>query len=308
MILNQQTTPTQPVIHMEFYYKRHLHLHNLSLTSNDITINILHPHDVQYAPTNKHIFKYILYLHFALILVTILNLCSALNFCTYVCGYTTSLPKICLFVGVAHYRFCGCSMLIIILLVNDSIEIHDDSLCRCRYLLVIKSLVNHRLCRCSLLIIISLLAYYRLYRCSVLIVMWMLHNDRLCRCSEVTEMLLFSVLIVMLMFVKCRLCRCNSVLIKLLLLANYRLCRCIVVIENLLLSYHRLCRCSVLIEILLLASYRLWRSTLVIEMLLLVEYRLSSCCVVIGILLLEVFRLCRRNALTSVCYHYSSLT
>ena len=32
------------------------------------------------------------------------------------------------------------------------------------------------------------------------------------------------------------------------------------------------------------------------------------CCVVIGILLLESFRLCRCNALTSVCYYYSSLT
>ena len=32
------------------------------------------------------------------------------------------------------------------------------------------------------------------------------------------------------------------------------------------------------------------------------------CCVVIGILLLESFGLCRCNALTSVCYYYSSLT
>ena len=76
------------MIHKQFYYKQHPHLHNLSLTSNDITINILHPHNPQYTtPTNKQIFKYMLYLHFALILVTTLNLCSALKFRTYLCLY-----------------------------------------------------------------------------------------------------------------------------------------------------------------------------------------------------------------------------
>ena len=40
---------------------------------------------------------------------------------------------------------------------------------------------------------------------------------------------------------------------------------------------------------------------------LVADYRLCSCCVIIGILLLESFRLCRCNALTSVCYNYSSL-
>ena len=58
------------------------------------------------------------------------------------------------------------------------------------------------------------------------------------------------------------------------MLVKYRLCRCSVVIETLLLSNHRLRRCSVLIEMLLPASYRL----------------------------------CGCNALTSKCYHYSSLT
>ena len=54
---------------------------------------MLHPHKLQYAtPTNKQEFKYMLYLYFALILVTILNLCSALKFRTYICVYTKSLP------------------------------------------------------------------------------------------------------------------------------------------------------------------------------------------------------------------------
>ena len=59
----------------------------------NITINMLHPHNLQYAtPTNKQIFKYMLYLHFALVLVTILNLCSKLKFRTDICVYTNSLP------------------------------------------------------------------------------------------------------------------------------------------------------------------------------------------------------------------------
>ena len=58
------------------------------------------------------------------------------------------------------------------------------------------------------------------------------------------------------------------------MLVEYRLRRCSVVIELLLLSNHRLCRFSVLNEMLLLASYGL----------------------------------CECNALTSKCYHYSSLT
>ena len=56
-------------------------------------INMLHPHNLQYAtPTYKQIFKYMLYLHFALILVTILKLCSALKFRTSICVYTKLLP------------------------------------------------------------------------------------------------------------------------------------------------------------------------------------------------------------------------
>ena len=64
-------------------------------TSNDITINMPHPHNLQYAtPTNQQIFKYIRYLYFALILATILDLCSALKFRTYICVYTKSLPSL----------------------------------------------------------------------------------------------------------------------------------------------------------------------------------------------------------------------
>ena len=60
---------------------------------------------------------------------------------------------------------------------------------------------------------------------------------------------------------------------------------------------------------LLLASYRLCKCRLVIGVLLLVDDRLDSCCIVIGILLLESFRLRRCNVvLTSVFYHYNSLT
>ena len=56
-----------------------LHPNNLELTSNDITINTLHPHNLQYAtPTKIQIFLYALYLHFVLIFVTKLNVCSAL--------------------------------------------------------------------------------------------------------------------------------------------------------------------------------------------------------------------------------------
>ena len=82
-----------------------LHLHNLQFTSNfitsstytfttsnDIIINMLHSHNLQYATlTNKQIFKYMLYLDFALILVTMLNLCSVLKFRTYICVYTKLL-------------------------------------------------------------------------------------------------------------------------------------------------------------------------------------------------------------------------
>ena len=82
-----------------------LHLHNLQFTSNfitsntytfttsnDIIINMLHSHNLQCATlTNKQIFKYMLYLDFALILVTMLNLCSALKFRTYICVYTKLL-------------------------------------------------------------------------------------------------------------------------------------------------------------------------------------------------------------------------
>ena len=79
---------------LQFYYKQHLDLHNLSLTSNEITTNILHPHSLQYVtPANKQILKYMLYLHFALILVTIFNLCSVFKFRTYICVYTKSLPN-----------------------------------------------------------------------------------------------------------------------------------------------------------------------------------------------------------------------
>ena len=82
------------MIHKQFYYKQHLHLHSLSLTSNDITFNILHPHHLQYVtPTNMQIFKWMLYLHFPLILVTILNLFSTLEFRTYICVHSKSLTR-----------------------------------------------------------------------------------------------------------------------------------------------------------------------------------------------------------------------
>ena len=78
------------------------------------------------------------------------------------------------------------------------------------------------------------------------------------------------------------------------MLANYRLCRCNVVIEKLLpSSNHRLCRCSVLIEILMLVKYRLHRCSVVIEKLLLSNYRLCRCSVLIEMLLLASYRLCR---------------
>ena len=56
----------------------------LLITSNDITINT--------PQINKHIFKHVLYLHFALILATILCVYSALKFRTYICAYTESSP------------------------------------------------------------------------------------------------------------------------------------------------------------------------------------------------------------------------
>ena len=91
-IQNQQTTPTQPIIHQQFITSNTYTF----TTSNDIIINMLHPHNLQYAtPTNNHIFKYMLYLHFTLILVAILNLCSALKFRAYICVYTKSLPSFC---------------------------------------------------------------------------------------------------------------------------------------------------------------------------------------------------------------------
>ena len=92
------------------------------------------------------------------------------------------------------------------------------------------------------------------------------------------------------------------------LLENYRLCRCNVLVVILMLVKCRLCRCNVLVEMLLFASYRLCRCSLSLECYCLVIIGCVVCCVVIGILLLESFRLCRCNALTSVCYYYSSLT
>ena len=59
--------------------------------------------------------------------------------------------------------------------------------------------------------------------------------------------------------------------------------------------------------ILMLVNYRLCRCRLVYVMLMLTDYKLCSCNVVIAVISLECFRLCRCNALTSVCYHYSSL-
>ena len=56
----------------------------------------------------------------------------------------------------------------------------------------------------------------------------------------------------------------------------------------------------------MLVNYRLCRCRLVIVMFMLTDYKLCSCNVVIAVSL-ECFRLCRCNALTSVCYHYSSL-
>ena len=116
-----------------------------------------------------------------------------------------------------------------------------------------------------------------------------------------------------------RLCRCN-VLILILRLTNYRLCRCNVLIEKLLLSKHRLCTCNILIVILMLVKCRFCRCSVLVERLLFASVGLwlecyclliigcVVCCIVIGILLLESFRLCWCNALTSVCYYYSSLT
>ena len=65
-------------------------------------------------PTNKQIFKYMLYLHFALILVTILNLCSALKFRTYICVYTKSLPNfVLIFVSIpSRYQRNGCQSIL----------------------------------------------------------------------------------------------------------------------------------------------------------------------------------------------------
>ena len=45
------------------------------------------------APTNKQIFKYMSYLNFALILVTILNVYSALKFRTYICLHQVVTQK-----------------------------------------------------------------------------------------------------------------------------------------------------------------------------------------------------------------------
>ena len=119
-----------------------------------------------------------------------------------------------------------------------------------------------------------------------------------------------------------RLCRCN-VLVVILRLSNYRLCRCNVLTKKLLLSKHKWCRCNVLIVILMLVKCILCRCSVLVEVLLfascvgvglwlecyclLIRGSIVSC-EVIGILLLESFRLCRCNALTSVCYCYSSST
>ena len=123
-------------------------------------------------------------------------------------------------------------------------------------------------------------------------------------------------MIEMLLLVNCRLFRC-SVLVAMLMLVKFKLCRCSAVIEMLMLVKYRLRRCTTLIGMLLLANYRLCRCSVVIENLgvgLLLEcyYLLIIgcvvCCLVIGILLLKRFGLFWCNALTSVCYHYSSLT
>ena len=72
--------------------------------------------------------------------------------------------KICLFVGVAYYRLCGCSMLIVILLPNCRLY-------RCSVVIVMLMFHNYRLCRCSVVIEMLWLGNYRLYSCGVLIVM-----------------------------------------------------------------------------------------------------------------------------------------
>ena len=109
------------------------------------------------------------------------------------------------------------------------------------------------------------------------------------------------------------------------LLENYRLCRCNVLIEMLLLSKHRLSRCSVLIVMLILLNVDCvdvgsWLKCCCLQVIGCVSGGLwlecycfliigcVVCCVVVGILLLESFRLCWCNALTSLCYYYSSLT
>ena len=107
------------------------------------------------------------------------------------------------------------------------------------------------------------------------------------------------------------------------LLENYSLCRCNVLIVILRPANYRLYRCNVLIVILMLVKCRFYKSSSFkcyclqvigcvgvgwwLECYCLLIIGCVVCCVVIGILLLESFRLCRCNALTLVCYYYSSL-
>ena len=92
------------------------------------------------------------------------------------------------------------------------------------------------------------------------------------------------------------------------LFLKHKLCRCNVLIIILMLVKCRFCRCSVLVEMVLFASLGCVGVGLWLECYCLLIIGCTVCCVAIGILLLESFRLYRCNALTSVCYFYSSLT
>ena len=127
---------------------------------------------------------------------------------------------------------------------------------------------------------------------------YLLENYRLCWCN---------VMIVILILANYRLRRCN-VSTELLFLENYRLCRCNILIVILMLVKCRLCRCRVLVEMLLFASYRLSRCRFVTGMLLLIDYRPCSLLRSYRNVIAWKFQLCQCNALTSVCYYYSSLT
>ena len=116
-------------------------------------------------------------------------------------------------------------------------------------------LENYRLCRCNVLIVILRLASYRLCRCNVLIELLLLSKHSVCRCN---------VVIVILMLVKCRFldvvswlkCYCLQVTgcigvglwLECFFLLIIVCVVCCVVIGILLLESFRLCRCNTLIS------------------------------------------------------------